>query len=66
MSGKICIEVLLLLAQEIATDRGIVVDDDAAFAVEDAAARRQHRHLANTVLLGQHAVAAGAEDLQPP
>ena len=66
ISGRSACEILDLLAQQEAGDRGIVVDDDAAFAVEDLAARREHGNLADAVGLGQHAVVLGAEDLQTP
>ena len=59
-------QILLLVAQQIAADGRIVVDDDAAFAIKDATARRKNRHLAYAVLLGQYRVAGGAEDLEPP
>src|SRR6185437_4243879 len=47
-------------------DGRIVVDDDAAFAVEDTSARCEHGYLTNAVLLGQHAVVGGTENLYPP
>src|SRR6185437_12914309 len=63
---QILLEVILAFAEKEAADGRIVVDDDAAFAVEDAAARREHRHLADAVLFGEHAIVGGAEHLQTP
>ncbi len=55
---------LQLLAQEQHRERRIVVHDDAAFAVEYLAARRQDGHLADAVLLRQRLVLIAARDLQ--
>ena len=53
---QVGVEVFDLLAEEVAGDGGIVVDEEAAFAVEEAAARGEHGHLADAVGLRQHAV----------
>src|SRR6202011_649223 len=42
--------------REQQTEGGVVVDDDAAIAVEDLAAWRQYRNGLNAVLLGAHLV----------
>ena len=55
-----------LLAQQVAGGRRIVVDQQAAFAIEQPPARRKHRHLADAVLLGKRAVVVGIEHLQTP
>ncbi len=55
-----------LLAQQVAGDRRVVVDNDPAFPVQDASPRGQHRHLAHPVLLRQHTVLRRPEHLQPP
>ena len=51
---QIGVDVVVLFANQEAGNRRIVVDDEAVLAVEKLAARRQHRHLADAVLLGQH------------
>ena len=52
-------DIFHLLAEEIAGDRRIVVDQQATFAVEEAASRGENRHLANPVGFGEDAVAVG-------
>ncbi len=64
--GQIGIDVVVLLAHQEAGNRRIVVDDQAVFAVEELAARRQHGHLANAVLLREHAEVGSAQHLQAP
>ena len=64
--GNICLKVFDLVAQQEAGNRGVVVHEDAALAVEYLAARREHGILADAVGLGEHAVAVRAEDLQAP
>ena len=59
-------QVALLIAQQQDGERRIVVDDDAAFAVEDFAARREDGDLLDAILLGQGVVVVAARDLQPP
>jgi hypothetical protein len=49
---KIRVEVLYLLAQQITGDRGIVVDEETAFAIKDFSARRKDGYLPNAVRLG--------------
>ena len=64
--GKIGVEVFDLLAEEIAGDGGIVVDEEAAFAVEELAARGEDGNLADAVGLGERTEAFGVEDLEAP
>ena len=66
MRGRSSVEVLDLLAEEIAGDGGIVVDEEAAFAVEDAAAGGEDGNLADAVGLGEGAEVVGAEHLETP
>ena len=55
-----------LLAEDVAGGGRVVVDDEAAFTVEDAAARGEDGNLADAVLFGGSAVVLRAEDLQVP
>ena len=41
------------IAQEQGRERGIVIDDDAPFAVQNFAARREDGNVADPILLGQ-------------
>ncbi len=61
---SIGVDVFDLVAEEIAGDGGIVIDEKAAFAVEEAAARREDRNLADAIGLSEDAVVAGSEDLE--
>ncbi len=63
---NIGVQILHLLAQQIAGDGGIVVDQNPAFAVEDLAAGRAHRIFADAVGFGEYAIALRAQNLQPP
>ena len=60
------LEVFDLVAQQVAGDRGVVIDQDAAFAVEDLAARGAHRLLAHAVGLRQLPVVVHAQHLEAP
>ena len=60
------VQVAVLIAQQQHGERRIVVDDDAAFAVEDLAARRQDGDLLDAVLFGQRCVVIAARHLQAP
>ena len=60
------VEVAVLIAQQQHGERGIVVDDDAAFAVQNLAARREDGDLLDAVLFGQRGVVIAARDLQAP
>ena len=64
--GQVGVEVFDLLAEEIAGDGGIVVDEEAAFAVEEAAAGSEDGNFADAVGFGEDAVAIGADDLETP
>jgi hypothetical protein len=55
---QIGVHIGTLLAHQEAGDRRVVVHHQPVLAVEELAARRQDRLLANAVLLGQHAVAS--------
>ena len=63
---KIRPQVAARFADQEAGDGGIVVHQQAAFAIEQLAPRRQDGHLADTVLLRQRAVVLRANHLQPP
>ena len=63
---QIRIHIAALLAHQEAGDRRVIVDDKPVLAVEEFAARRQNRLLANAILLGQHAVAVYVQHLQTP
>ena len=63
---QVGIEVLVLFANEEAGDRGIVIDEQAAIAVQQLAARSHDGLLADAVFLGQLLEVRSAEDLQPP
>ena len=64
--GEIGVEVLDLLAEEVAGDGGVVVDEEAAFAVEEAASGGEDGDLADAVGFGEDAVAVGSYDLEAP
>ncbi len=40
------------IAQQQRGERRIVIDDDAAFAIENLAAGREHGHVANAIFFG--------------
>ena len=56
--------VVELIAQDVAGDGGVVVDDEPAFSIEQAAARGEDGDLADAVGLGEDAVVLRADDLQ--
>lgn len=64
--GEIGGVVLDLLAEEVAGDRGVVVYEEAAFAVEEAASGGEDGNLAGAVGFGEDAVAVGTYDLEAP
>jgi hypothetical protein len=51
---QVGVDIPVLLANQEAGDRRIVVHQQPAVAIQQLAPRRQHRHLANAVLLRQH------------
>ena len=55
-----------LVADQVAGGTRVIVDQQPAFAIEQPATRRQHRHLANPVLLGQRPIVISIEHLQAP
>src|SRR6266404_726609 len=63
---RVRIQISRGIAQQQRRKRGVIIDDDPAFAIEDFAARRQNRHIANAVLLRQLRVLAALHHLQPP
>src|SRR6478609_3562175 len=64
--GQISVDISVLFTNEKTGDRGIVVDDEAVFAIEQFPATSEDRHLANAVLLGQYAEVLRAQHLQSP
>ena len=63
---KIGVEVFDLFAEKVAGDGGVVVDEEAAFAVEEPAARGEDGNLADAVGLGERTEAFGVEHLEAP
>ena len=63
---RIRIEIARRIAQQQRGERRIVVDDDAPFAVQNLAAGRENRHIANAVLLRRGGVVAALHHLQLP
>ena len=63
---KVGVEIFDLFAQEIARNRGIVVDKQAAFAVEEFAARGEDGNLADPVGFGERTEVVGVEHLETP
>jgi hypothetical protein len=64
--GEFGVGILDLFAQQITVRRRIVIDDQATFAVEDAASGSEDGNLADSVGLGQRAIAVHTEDLEIP
>ena len=60
------VEIFDLLAEEVAGDRWIVVDEEATFSVEEAATGSVDGNLADAVGFGEDLVAVGADDLEAP
>jgi hypothetical protein len=63
---QIGVEVFDLLAEKITGDGRVVVDEETAFAVEEAAAWREDGDFADSVGFGERAEAFGIEDLKSP
>jgi len=63
---QVGVNVAALLMNQKAGDRGVVVHHQPVLAVEQLAARGQHRNFANAVLLGGKAVVVRSQHLQPP
>jgi hypothetical protein len=64
--GKIGVGVFDLLAEEVTGDGGVVIDEEAAFAVEETAARGEDGDLANAIGLGEGAEVVGTKNLEAP
>ena len=60
------IEVARRIAQKQRRKRRIVVDDDSPFAIENLAARRKDRHIADVVFFRKSRVQIALHHLQPP
>ena len=63
---RVRVQISRRIAQQERGKRGVVIDNDAAFTIQDFAARRQNRHIANSVLLRQLRVLAALHHLQLP
>ncbi len=63
---QVVVHVAVLLANQKAGDRWVVVHDQPVLAIEEFAAWGQHGLFADAVLLGQKAVVVRAQHLQPP
>src|SRR5437016_4666132 len=63
---RVRIQISRGIAQQESGKRGVVIDNDPAFTIEDFASRRQIWHIANAVLLRQLRILATLHDLQPP
>jgi hypothetical protein len=63
---RVRVQIARRIAQQERGKRRIVIDNDAAFAIQDFAPRRQNRHIANAVLLRQQCVLIAVHHLQPP
>ena len=57
---------LRIVAQQQDAEGRIIVDQDAAFAIEHRAARRDDRNRADAIAFGELRVAVGIDDLQLP
>ncbi len=55
-----------IVAQEQDAERRIAIDQDAAFAVQHGAARRDNRDVADPIAFGEIGKMAGLDDLQFP
>ena len=62
----ILLEVILTFTQKEAADRGIVVDDNSAFAVDDLPSGGEDGNLADAVVFGLRGVILAVGDLEPP
>jgi hypothetical protein len=64
--GQVGVEILHLFAEEVAGDGRVVVDEEAAFAVEELAAGGEDGDLADTVGFGERTETFGVEYLEAP
>jgi len=63
---QIGVPVAVLFANQKTGDRGVVVHQQVAVAIEEFAAGGQHRLLADAILLGEKPVVVRTQHLQPP
>ncbi len=63
---RVRVQISRRIAQQQRGKRGVVIDNDPAFTIQNFAARRQNRHIADAVLLRQLRVLAALHHLQPP
>ncbi len=66
MAGKIFVDESGIVAKKKDAERRIVVDEDAAIAIEHAAARSDDGNGANAITFGHLAVLIGVDDLKFP
>jgi hypothetical protein len=57
---------MALFADEEAGDGGVVVDEQAVFAIEEFAARSKNGNFANAIGFSERVVVLAADDLQAP
>jgi hypothetical protein len=63
---QVGVEILHLFTEEIAGDGGVVVDEEAAFAVEELTARGEDGDFADAVGFGERTETIGVDDLKAP
>jgi hypothetical protein len=63
---QVGVEIFHLFAEEVAGDGGIVVDEEAAFAVEELAAGGEDWDFADTIGFGERTETFGVEHLEAP
>ena len=66
MRGRSTSMSLTLFPEEIAGDRGIIIDEEAAFAVEEFSAGGKDGNFADAVGFCERTEAFGVENLEPP
>jgi hypothetical protein len=64
--GQVRRDVVALFADEEAGDGGVVIDDEAVFAVEELAAGREDGDFADAVGFSEGVVILSADDLETP
>jgi len=63
---QVGVEIFHLFAEEVAGDGGVVVDEEAALAVEELAAGGEDGDFADTICFGERAETFGVEHLEAP
>ena len=63
---RVSVEVTGGIAQQQSGKRRVVVDDDASFAVQNLATRRENRHIADAVFFRRRRILTALHHLQPP